>query len=1173
MKGDCKVQKNSLKKRITYVSLIVLVAFTNMTISPSYMALGYQSDGAYNLHPGYISGPIVDNGRSERKKIESSVVEHLLYAPDVLDQIDSYEDDMLIYRSGNQVRIYYSESIRLPLEDDRIRVSEIVPCYLDDDLFFTHIIVYTDGSSKTNTIQANELTDYIGRLSSEISEELQTVVKRLGGYDESSVQDRSFTVAPVDDAVVFAERFFTDIGAQNIADEIIKMAEAGGVRLVPFGEPAGDAITVAKVDDPKERAWSIVGGVVISRGYNPDDIEDVFNVYYESYSAGSASFSLGEVDKDGSIKRIIDKMDQSEAAMNDGAIEFSDKGYAYIWKDVANADIKDCEPTIKDIKRIFREVALHDMEKHNKEVLSEEKTGNIMSPEDMPGFDGSKIVIEKLTNTLPPTDITTDDGVIRINENFVKLMHIIGREYLRAPFGRIPYYRDANLFPGKIIGEMYESIIYSLAIHTIRGHFPMGKDGYPFFSADEELAQSERGNSYLYVNTLAMMYYWIMLVERHKFVYPRAKMMIRNYPHIFRKLTPKQRYELPFHLMYIVDNLYNKEASPNLDAELVPTGETKYTVRRVIRRFGNSVSNEGYKGEDEEIAGNEGDIHFKQEALELVYGDIRGIEDKEIVETERYIRTVFRNVAMHEIIDHNDSVTEDKYKVREEDVPGMDPGKIRFEEMPGGHMIPSDLTTKDGTIRINKNFVKMMHIFLTNPDNTEVGKEFAEVGKSIIYSLAIHTIRGHFEIVPQGFVRFVRAEKSAQASRGRKYLYQNILGTMYYWIMVVERDPYPHWRLASFMEENPEVFANLTPGQRRSLPRDLRALVDKFDRAGLFRKDDLYYSTHMTMEDYKKIMKTYPGAVSNEGDPFKFFALEDIASSKENFLILYKNIMFAEDRFTPETLSEKMGGLNKEITKAYLDAFSEAGIVELVAADEGIVYQVNKFDPKESAAISEIIMGIDEYSPERIAKAKGRLLKVTELRCADIFMQEVIEAAESKDERESGQKIIIAVETDWVKGAQRNYVQEVIKATENLKAKAPVVIVRGSGKSLARELEKAVHDEGVSLKNVVVLASSETLSNDYFESIRAEDDADLNKAFLAEIDASNLSGDSYVRILEMMTMAVRLAFGQRAAGYHPDIEINYINNRTVVFIPRAEPVDYEDLKQIYRNQRKILLAA
>ena len=574
------------------------------------------------------------------------------------------------------------------------------------------------------------------------------------------------------------------------------------------------------------------------------------------------------MDNDSFGEKPNSKPPLSSFSQNEGSMEFRNIAYSLIWKEVFLIQEKDCQGTKEDIRRIFHDVALHDMKQHNESIRNGAKKGNPVMPEQMPGLHSNKLLIVRLSNTLLPTDLTTSDGIIRINENFLKLMSVMGEWGLKRPFGAIPAYEDNRLFHDDIIGDMYESIIYSLAIHTIRGHFSINERGKSVFTANEFTAQSQRGRKHGYVNTLAIMYYWILLLERHQYVTPRARIFMRKYPHIFKHLTNTERYNLPFHLMHFVDHLYKTEALPHEGRKVVRTGETRKSVNVILNNYTEKSSNDGLPENPSESAENEGGIHLLDKAFSGVYADIKGVEGDEIASTKRLIRTIFRNVAMHEVMGHNDKTENPNYFIQEDDMPGIGCSgkKISFEDLSPDLMLPTDITTSDGKIRINENFAKMMYVFMINPEKTQIGEEFSDLGKSIIYSLAIHTIRGHFKIVPQGFIQFIQDERKAQPERGHKYLYRNILATLYYWIMVVERDYFPKMRAEEFIKENPSVFTALNEAEKGKLPGDLKTLCDKFSEAGLFRYSDLSFPVEATRDEYQKIFGQYPDSVSNEGN-------------------------------------------------------------------------------------------------------------------------------------------------------------------------------------------------------------------------------------------------------------------------------------------------------------------
>ena len=108
----------------------------------------------------------------------------------------------------------------------------------------------------------------------------------------------------------------------------------------------------------------------------------------------------------------------------------------------------------------------------------------------MPGY-GENLLIKKISNSLIPTAISLSNRKILLNENFVKVLYKLKELELDDPtFGGI--YRDWN----KRLGTFYDSIIFSIAIHEIRGHYNIIGDVIQY-EPDEMIAQSQRGRKYL----------------------------------------------------------------------------------------------------------------------------------------------------------------------------------------------------------------------------------------------------------------------------------------------------------------------------------------------------------------------------------------------------------------------------------------------------------------------------------------------------------------------------------------------------------------------------------------------------------------------------------------------------------------------------------------------------
>ncbi len=197
----------------------------------------------------------------------------------------------------------------------------------------------------------------------------------------------------------------------------------------------------------------------------------------------------------------------------------------------------------------------------------------------------------------------------------------------------------------------------------------------------------------------------------------------------------------------------------------------------------------------------------------------------------------------------------------------------------------------------------------------------------------------------------------------------------------------------------------------------------------------------------------------------------------------------------------------------------------------------------------------------------------------------IIMARKAKRE---GQNLIIGLETDWIPGSgkgdlQHDAINPLIKEIESLGDKMRamgldnVIICHDKGAGLAEGVLKSADETSTGLSNVVVLASEKTVMSESFSRLRST--FGNRRAFLAAVDTSLLRDTApndfqelRIRIIGMLSMALELATGKKA----PDLSIirEYDETlRLVVFLPAAEPVDYDKLKDLYRTQQAALVAA
>ncbi|OGW74946.1 MAG: hypothetical protein A2Z72_07435 [Omnitrophica bacterium RBG_13_46_9] len=197
---------------------------------------------------------------------------------------------------------------------------------------------------------------------------------------------------------------------------------------------------------------------------------------------------------------------------------------------------------------------------------------------------------------------------------------------------------------------------------------------------------------------------------------------------------------------------------------------------------------------------------------------------------------------------------------------------------------------------------------------------------------------------------------------------------------------------------------------------------------------------------------------------------------------------------------------------------------------------------------------------------------------ADLADTLVLKALEAKKKNE---KIVIGLDTSWIPEAQRSCIQGLLNRLSHLSRRnglENIVVRRRNGTELARsigeEIEKAKKSGmNVPLSNVVILGSKDVLEDKAFDYLRGGDRPETG-AFFAGVQLPEdfpENGLGYIRLLEMLEAATRLAFGEEAADRN--IGIRRLGPKLYIFIPKAEPVDFEGLKRIYDSQRQLLIAA
>lgn len=225
-------------------------------------------------------------------------------------------------------------------------------------------------------------------------------------------------------------------------------------------------------------------------------------------------------------------------------------------------------------------------------------------------------------------------------------------------------------------------------------------------------------------------------------------------------------------------------------------------------------------------------------------------------------------------------------------------------------------------------------------------------------------------------------------------------------------------------------------------------------------------------------------------------------------------------------------------------------------------------------------------SDKMVEHIKGKGMPVAEhavdtaeLEVATRFLDTIKVAAFNAKQR--GENIMIALETNgWIPECQKGVIQPLISQVYRLKEELGrrgmdnIVLTRGSSENLAAEISRDAAKYNVAAKNMVVLASENTLGSKAFDGWRSTETE--YRAFFAGVDPKNIEDLSYIQLLEMLTVAMKLAFRDTVGlNSYPDIIVESLGKRIARLIPKAGPKakDIGELKDRYEMRRKALEAA
>ncbi len=257
----------------------------------------------------------------------------------------------------------------------------------------------------------------------------------------------------------------------------------------------------------------------------------------------------------------------------------------------------------------------------------------------------------------------------------------------------------------------------------------------------------------------------------------------------------------------------------------------------------------------------------------------------------------------------------------------------------------------------------------------------------------------------------------------------------------------------------------------------------------------------------------------------------------------------------------------------YFDSVTDDGIKYAYGCKEQGFFSDVKFFTSDS-----IRAVVDRRYAELLLKGESNVsaeFTAEDKEAQDFIDTVILLADEAKGRKE---KIIIGIDTSWIPGMQRSAVQGLLNKLTHLSQRRGlnnVIVERETGEDLSRLLSERAEETGTPLANMIILGDRKVLKSNAFDPLR-NPAGEKTGAFFAEIVLpEDFPETGYVRLLEMLTIALDLAFGEQASLGDPYIRIVKDAERTVQFmpLPDAKPLGLDDLKKKYQYQARVVAAA
>jgi hypothetical protein len=123
-------------------------------------------------------------------------------------------------------------------------------------------------------------------------------------------------------------------------------------------------------------------------------------------------------------------------------------------------------------------------------------------------------------------------------------------------------------------------------------------------------------------------------------------------------------------------------------------------------------------------------------------------------------------------------------------------------------------------------------------------------------------------------------------------------------------------------------------------------------------------------------------------------------------------------------------------------------------------------------------------------------------------------------------------------------------------------------------------EDSIPWKNVITFTGDSAVKDKFF--MQRYNSLDTEKeSFLVGVDESGVGDDKYLRIVEMICMALDQAFQNRMIN-HPRINVRTLRaegnslwsgRRIYIYVPEPELIDINEIPYVYKAQSKVLQSA